>query len=159
MTDSPYRGRVHIRLARRQRGALPLVAIILIAVIVLPVAWTLFTLNWSYSEGERAGVVQKFSRKGWLCKTYEGELAQYIVAGVAPQIWSFTVRDEQVAAEMRKVVGSKVLLHYTEHLGVPTSCFGDTGYYVDGVIKLDLPPAAIAPPPAPSAAPPPSPAP
>jgi hypothetical protein len=121
----------------RIRGASRPLLVILLLVLLLPVVWTWFTLTWSYSEGERAGILQKFSRKGWLCKTYEGELAQYIVAGVAPQIWNFTVRDERVAEELRTLAGSKLQLHYTEHVGVPTSCFGDTGYYVDGVIRLD----------------------
>lgn len=121
---------------RRQRGLAPIIVIVLLAVVLLPVAWTWFMLSWSYSDGERAGIVQKFSRKGWICKTYEGELAQYVVAGVAPQIWPFTVRDEQVAAELRTLVGSRVQLHYTEHVMVPTSCFGDTGYYVDAIVRL-----------------------
>lgn len=124
----------------QHRGAVKLVIIVALLILALPVAWTWLTLNWSYSEGERAGVLQKFSRKGWLCKTYEGELAQYIVSGVAPQIWNFTVRDEQVATKMRALVGAKVQLHYAEHRGIPTSCFGDTGYYVDGITKLDEPP-------------------
>lgn len=114
---------------------------IIIAVVVtgilLSVTWGWLTLHWAYSEGERAGILQKFSRKGWVCKTDEGELALYVVPGVAPQIWLFTVRDEQVAQQLRKLVGSKVQLHYTEHRGVPTSCFGDTSYYVDSVIKLE----------------------
>ncbi|MGE0113551.1 MAG: hypothetical protein AB7T07_01495 [Steroidobacteraceae bacterium] len=123
--------------SNRVRGASSLVFIIVIAVLLLSAAWTWLSLHWSYSDGERAGVLQKFSRKGWLCKTYEGELAQYIVSGVAPQIWNFTVRDEKVAEQMKALVGTKVQLHYTEHRGVPTSCFGDTGYYVEGFTKLD----------------------
>ncbi len=121
----------------KNRGAAPILIIIALIILALPVGWTLFTLTWSYSEGDRAGVLQKFSRKGWLCKTYEGELAQYIVSGVAPQIWYFTVRDEQVVTQMRALVGAKVQLHYTEHRGIPTTCFGDTGYYVDGITKLE----------------------
>jgi hypothetical protein len=114
-----------------------LLAIIVLLVVALPIAWTWLTLSWSYSEGERAGVLQKFSRKGWICKTYEGELAQYIVSGVAPQIWYFTVRDAKLAEQLRSVVGAKVQLHYAEHRFVPTNCFGDTGYYVDGFTRLD----------------------
>lgn len=121
----------------RNKGAAKLFFIIAILVIALPIAWTWLTLSWSYSDGERAGVIQKFSRKGWICKTYEGELAQYIVSGVSPQIWNFTVRDEKVASQMKALVGTKVQLHYTEHRGVPGSCFGDTGYYVDGITKPD----------------------
>jgi hypothetical protein len=99
-------------------------------------AWAWVSLSWSYSEGERAGVLQKFSRKGWICKTHEGELAMYVVAGVAPQIWAFSVRDPAVAAELSKRVGEKVQLHYSEHPGVPTNCFGETRYFVEGVTAV-----------------------
>jgi hypothetical protein len=120
--------------------------IALLCVSVLGVAlWTWLTLSWSYSDGERAGVLQKFSRRGWLCKTQEGELALYIVAGIAPQMWNFTVRDDATALALDKAVGHKVQLHYTEHPGVPTSCFGDTRYFVDRVtIEDNAPPAAAA---------------
>jgi hypothetical protein len=92
-------------------------------------AWTMFTLSWAYSEGDRAGVLQKFSKKGWLCKTYEGELALYIVGGVAPQIWQFSTRDEALAKELGAAVGKNIQLHYTEHRGVPTQCFAETPYF------------------------------
>lgn len=95
--------------------------------------WTWLSLAWAYSDGERAGVLQKFSRKGWVCKTQEGELAQFIVAGVSPQIWQFSVRDPAVAAQLDKAVGERVQLHYTEHRGLPTSCFAETRYFVDRV--------------------------
>ncbi|MCM2312511.1 MAG: hypothetical protein NDI84_14015, partial [Steroidobacteraceae bacterium] len=72
----------------------------LLGAILLLVLYTLFLLWWSYSEGERAGVLQKFSKRGWICKTYEGELAMYVVGGVAPQIWNFSARDEAVAAQL-----------------------------------------------------------
>jgi hypothetical protein len=104
-----------------------------IVAVVAGAAYTWFTLSWSYSDDERAGLLQKFGRKGWLCKTYEGELAQYIVGGVAPQIWYFSVRDEATAERLSKVVGEKVQLHYTQHRGVPSSCFAETEYFVDGV--------------------------
>jgi hypothetical protein len=91
--------------------------------------WTAFTLSWAYSEGDRAGVLQKFSRKGWLCKTYEGELALYIVGGVAPQIWQFSTRDEELAKKLASAVGKNIQLHYTEHRGVPTQCFAETPYF------------------------------
>lgn len=88
-------------------------------------------LWWSYSEGERVGILQKVSHKGWLCKTYEGELALYVVAGVAPQLWQFTVRDPRVADRLNQLLGKRVRLHYEEHRGLPSSCFGDTAYFVD----------------------------
>ena len=102
-----------------------------IVALVLITLYTLFMLWFSYSEGERAGVLQKFSRRGWICKTWEGEIAMYVVGGVAPQIWQFSVRDEETAAALGKAVGRQVRLHYSEHPGLPTSCFGDTKYFVD----------------------------
>lgn len=117
----------------------------LILVIVVPVAWTSFTLWWSYSEGDRAGVLQKFSRKGWLCKTYEGELALYVVSGVAPEIWSFSVRDEAVAAKLQSLVGERVRIRYSEHVGIPTTCFGETPYFATSVELVDPVPATMAP--------------
>jgi hypothetical protein len=112
-----------------------------LAIIAL---YTLLMLTWSYSEGERAGVLQKFSKRGWICKTYEGELALYVVGGIAPQIWDFSVRDAAVAEEMNRHVGKQVRLHYEEHRGLPTSCFGDTDYFVDGV-EVVAPPQAMQP--------------
>jgi hypothetical protein len=100
--------------------------------IVLGGAWTWFSLSWSYSEGERAGILQKFSRKGWICKTYEGELALYIVGGVAPQIWHFSTRDPKLAEELSKNVGQDMRLQYSEHRGVPTNCFAETPYFASG---------------------------
>ena len=102
-------------------------------------AYTWFVLWWSYSEGERVGILQKLSRKGFVCKTAEGELALYIISGVTPQIWTFTVRDPGVSHRLDALLGERVRLHYTEHLGVPTSCFGDTSYYVDSVEPVVLP--------------------
>lgn len=116
----------------------------------------------SYADAERAGVLQKFGRRGWVCKTQEGEIAMYLVAGISPQMWSFSVRDPAVAAQLDKAVGHRVQLHYTEHPGVPTSCFAETRYFVDRVIVNDNDslgfiaapaPAAVTPTPAPTAAP------
>jgi hypothetical protein len=111
-------------------GRVVRLALVLAAFLVIVAAgWTFLTLSWAYSEGERAGVLQKFSKKGWICKTYEGEIAQYVVGGVAPQIWYFSVRDEAAATQLFKAVGQNVQLHYTEHRGIPTTCFGDTPYF------------------------------
>jgi hypothetical protein len=148
------------------RGA-RLLFIFLSLVIVGLGLWTWLTLAWSYADGDRAGLLQKFTNRGWLCKTYEGDLAQYniaaggaVISAVAPQIWAFSVRDKSVAEQISKAVGHRVQLHYTEHPGVPTSCFADTRYYVDRVTVVDNGPAtpdnapmpAPAPIPAPGAA-------
>jgi hypothetical protein len=136
---------------RRGRGGGLLKSLIIVLVLAVGALalWTWLTLSWSYSDGERAGVLQKFSRKGWICKTHEGEIAQYVVAGVSPQIWQFSVRDDAVAAQLDKQVGHRVQLHYTEHRGVPSSCFAETGYFVDKV--TEEPDAGQSPPAAPAA--------
>lgn len=118
----------------------------LVVAAVLIALYTAFLLWWSYSEGERAGVLQKFSKRGWICKTYEGELAMYVVGGVAPQIWNFSVRDEAVAGQLHQAVGQQVRLHYSEHPGLPTNCFGETDYFVEGVVLVGPPPAVAQPP-------------
>ena len=116
-----------------------------LTLLVLAGFYTWLTLSWAYSDGERAGLLQKFSRKGWVCKTQEGELAMYVVAGIQPEIWRFTVRDEALAVRLAGAVGQRVQLHYAEHRGVPTSCFGETGYFVDRLSALGEPLPAPAP--------------
>jgi hypothetical protein len=101
--------------------------------LVLFILYTVVVLNWSYSEGDRGGTLQKYSRKGWLCKTWEGELAMITAPGVPPEIWHFSVRDDSVSREVAAAVGKRVVLHYDEHRGVPTDCFAQTGYFVTGV--------------------------
>jgi len=122
---------------RRSGRGMRILTILLLLVVVGVALWSWLTLSWAYSDGERAGVLQKFSRKGWVCKTQEGELAQYVVAGISPQIWQFSVRDKTVAGQLDKAVGHRVQVHYTEHPGVPSSCFADTRYYVDRVTVTD----------------------
>ena len=95
---------------------------ILVAAVVIPLLllsfYTWLALHWDYSEGNRSGTLQKFSRKGWLCKTYEGELWQSVVTNVAPTIWFFTVREDGVARSLDTMVGRTVRVHYTEHRGI-----------------------------------------
>jgi hypothetical protein len=105
--------------------------------LLVVVLYTMATLGLSYSDGERSGVLQKFSRKGWICKTYEGELAVSYTPGMAPVLWHFSVRDDAVAAKITEVQGKRVVLHYDEHRGVPSDCFGETPYYVDGVRVIE----------------------
>jgi hypothetical protein len=98
-------------------------------------AYTAATLTFAFSSGQRTGYVQKLSRKGWVCRTYEGELAMTPIPGSVPQIFYFTVRDPAVARAIDEASGSKVVLDYDQHIGVPTSCFGETEYFVTGVRK------------------------
>jgi hypothetical protein len=123
---------------RSTRGGILLRLLLVLAVIAVLIAtYLLLVLNWSYSSGDRSGYLQKFSYKGWLCKTWEGELAITTVPGVAPVIWPFSVRDAQAAEQIRTAIGRRVVLHYTEHKGIPTSCFGETSYFVDAVRAVD----------------------
>ncbi len=127
----------------------------LAVLVVLATAWMLFALNWSYSEGERAGWVQKLSKKGWLCKTWEGELSLVSLPGSTAEKFLFTVRDDAVAADITRHIGKRVALHYEEKVGLPTTCFGDTRHFVTKVtltediplapgISLPNPPSTVA---------------
>jgi len=134
--------------ARRtgRRLLLGLIGLIVVAAGVFALyVWA--ALSISYSEGDRAGYVQKFSRKGWICKTWEGELAMVNLPGTMPEIFAFTVRDDAVAAKLNQTLGQRVVLTYEEHRGVPTRCFGETRHFVTGVRALEggapaLPPAS-----------------
>lgn len=107
------------------------------AVVGLPAlllaAWTVIALSYTYSQGDRAGYIQKLSKKGWICKTWEGELAMVNVPGAMQERFPFTVRSDSLAAAMTKLMGSRVSLTYEEHRGVPGSCFGETNHYVTAV--------------------------
>ena len=125
--------------------------------VMLVVGYFWVALSWNYSTGERAGWVQKLSKKGWLCKTWEGELAMVSMPGAAPEKFYFTVRDDAVAGELNKVMGQRVSLHYEEKVGLPTSCFGETRHYVTRVTAVDelpLAPGVAVPTPGTAPAPP-----
>jgi hypothetical protein len=111
--------------------------LIIAAVVVVPiVVFALYTwsaLNWSYSQGERAGYVQKFSRKGWVCKTWEGELAMVNIPGSLTEKFQFSVRDDKIADYINASLGKRVALSYEQHVGIPTTCFGETQYFVTAV--------------------------
>jgi hypothetical protein len=118
---------------KKSRTGLKLLGILVLLPALLIAAWVAVALNWTYSSGDRAGYIQKFSQKGWVCKTWEGDIAMSTIPGSAPEHFLFTVRSDSVAAEISKLMGSRVSLHYNEHRGIPGSCFGETNYYVDGV--------------------------
>jgi len=105
--------------------------------LVLFALYTWASLSWVYSSGERAGYVQKLSQKGWICKTYEGELILVSMPGTQAEKFAFTVRDASVAQKINTTVGERVRLIYEEHKGVPTTCFGETSFYVKDVELLD----------------------
>jgi hypothetical protein len=109
----------------------------LFVLLLLFCLYTWLVLTWSYSVGERAGYVQKFSKKGWLCKTWEGELAMINMPGTLSEKFNFTVHDEAVVKKINESMGKRVSLVYEEHVGIPTTCFGDTGYFVKDILIVD----------------------
>jgi len=113
---------------------------VLIVVVIVPLAgftaWIWITLHVAYSNGERVGYVQKISRKGWVCKTWEGELAMVSMPGTAPEIFYFTVPSDAVARKVMDAAGQRVALIYEQHRGVPSKCFGETEYFIIGVRVL-----------------------
>lgn len=143
-------------------------AIAFLVIVVIPITglalWTWGALSYSYAKGERAGVVQKISKKGWVCKTWEGELQMAPQQGTfTPQLFEFSVRNDSVANMIKQTIGERVSLSYEQHQGVPTTCFAETEYYIVGVTPVSAAPAPLAPTypvaPAPAAAAPAAPAP
>ena len=129
---------------------------VLVGIVIVVVGYFWVVLNWNYSTGERAGWIQKFSKKGWFCKTWEGEMAMVSMPGAIPEKFYFTVWDDAVADELNKVMGERVSLHYQEKVGLPTSCFGETRHYVTRVTAVEeipVAPGIVVPTPPPPAAP------
>jgi hypothetical protein len=123
--------------APRHRRRWPWVVAAVIASPILVIGiWTAIALSYTYSSGERAGYVQKFSRKGWLCKTWEGELAMVNVPGAMQERWQFSVRNDSIAQVITNSMGNRVSLSYDQHRGIPTDCFGETEYFVTGIRVL-----------------------
>ena len=121
---------------RRSKVWFFLLLLLIVSPACLFAAWTWITLHFSYSIGERAGYVQKISKKGWICKTWEGELAMSTFPGTAPQIFTFSVRDDAVAEKIENAAGLRVALRYEQHKGVPSSCFAETEYFITSVRTL-----------------------
>jgi hypothetical protein len=134
-TDSPSSPSPPSTFFRRHR--LKIIPLAFLALVFGGAAlWTFATLKFSYSSGDRIGFVQKLSRRGWICRTWEGELAMSPVPGSTPQIFAFTVPDQGVAKKITDMEGKKVALHYEEKKGLPSSCFGDTRYFITDVRVL-----------------------
>jgi hypothetical protein len=117
---------------RRHWGKTAIAAVILLPTLIFTI-WAGIALSYSYSDGNRVGYVQKLSRKGWLCKTWEGELQISNIPGSAPILFQFTVRSDSVARAIEALAGRQVQIHYEQHVGVPSNCFGETEYFVTSV--------------------------
>lgn len=125
--------------AKKTRNKVLIALLILLLVPVVIIAlWIWIALGYTYASGERAGYIQKISQKGWLCKTWEGELAMANLPGTMPQIFTFTVRNDSVAHVLEQNAGKQVSLTYEQHRGVPTSCFGETEYFITGARRIGL---------------------
>ncbi len=111
--------------------------------VLLAIGWVWIALHWSYSDGERAGYVQKLSRKGWLCKTWEGEIAMVTMPGAIPEKFEFSVRDDDVAQKINQLPGKRVVLDYRQYKFIPSTCFGETEYFIDGVREVAETPAQM----------------
>jgi len=112
-----------------------LVGVLVVSALLLGV-YTWGVLHWSYASGERAGYVQKLSKKGWVCKTWEGEIALASMPGTIAEKFPFTVRDDAVAQSINESLGKRVTVHYEQHIGLPTTCFGETQYFVTKLVGV-----------------------
>jgi ABC-type phosphate/phosphonate transport system permease subunit len=127
------------RAPRKRRWGVILFGVFVILPILLIALWTTIALNWSYSRGERAGYIQKFSNKGWICKTWEGEIAMVNMPGQAQEKFAFSVRSDSIAHAITQLMGDRVAISYEQHPGIPLRCFGETDYFVTGVQKATAP--------------------
>lgn len=113
----------------------------LVWLFIIPIAlfslYTWASLNWVYSSGERAGYVQKFSLKGYICKTWEGEIVLVSMPGTQAEKFTFTVKDDRIAKKLNDSMGQRIKLMYEEHKGIPSSCFGETPYFVQDIHVLE----------------------
>jgi hypothetical protein len=136
---------------RNDAGGVLMALLASVVAAALAAAYFWIFLTWDYSTGERAGWVQKLSKKGWICKTWEGEMAMVTMPGTVQEKFVFTVRSDEVAAQLNKVMGKRVSLHYEEKVGLPTTCFGETRHYVVGITPVEdipLAPGMVMPVPA-----------
>jgi len=120
---------------KRNKLLIALLVLLLIPAVIIAL-WIWVALGYTYASGERAGYVQKISKKGWVCKTWEGELAMANLPGTMPQIFSFTVRTDSIANLLEKNIGKQVSITYEQHRGIPTTCFGETEYFVTRVQRV-----------------------
>jgi hypothetical protein len=121
---------------KKSRLILWITGILLVPVFIF-ILYAWIALNWSFSKGERAGYIQKLSKSGWICKTWEGEMAMVTMPGAIPDKFLFSVRDDKVAEQINKFAGKRVSLVYEQHKGIPTSCFGDTEYFIVDVKAIE----------------------
>jgi hypothetical protein len=126
---------VPVKKKKRNKLLIGLLILLLVPAVIIAL-WIWVALGYTYASGERAGYIQKISKKGWVCKTWEGELAMANLPGTMPQIFAFTVRKDSVAEVLEKNIGKQVSITYEQHRGIPTTCFGETEYFVTRVQRV-----------------------
>jgi len=109
----------------------------LLIVIVLIVVFGYFKFGFTYSKGDRAGLLQKFSEKGIVFKTYEGEMILSSIqsnanVAIASEKFLFSVEDADIARQMEQIQGKYVVVHYREKNGA-LPWIGESNYIVDSV--------------------------
>lgn len=119
--------------AVRRHPLLITLGVLILAPALIFTLWAGITLNYTYSSGERAGFLQKVSKRGWICKTWEGELQLSAIPGSQPEKFNFSTRSDSIANALNKLSGQRVVIEYKQHKGVPGTCFGETEYFVSGV--------------------------
>jgi hypothetical protein len=136
-TPQPAAPEAEVAAPRTKRWAKTAVVWVVLGAALLFSLWAAVTLNYVYESGERTGFVRTLSKEGWICKTWEGELASAQPLDTVPQLFSFTVRRDSIARVIQRTIGERVALHYERHLGLPGRCFGETEYFVTGVRVLE----------------------
>jgi hypothetical protein len=110
--------------------------VIIIVVLLFLIYWNYYN---TYSEGNRSGILQKFSRKGNIFKTYEGELIMSSIAStsnttIASEKFYFSVKNDSIAKALFDLEGKHITLHYDQKRGhLPWS--GETDYFVNGIVR------------------------
>ena len=117
----------------------------LLSIIMVVSLWIYWKYSFTYSEGYRAGLLQKISYKGNIFKTYEGEMILSSIqsntnVAIASEKFFFSVAEKAVALDLEKVQGQSVIVHYVEKNGtLPWK--GESAYFVDS-LKINTSPAA-----------------
>lgn len=114
----------------------------LFILVIILVVFIYFKYVFDYSKGYRAGLLQKFSEKGIVFKTYEGEMILSSVqsntnVAIASEKFLFSVSRDEVARQMEQIQGKNVVVHYREKKGV-LPWVGESRYIVDSVRVADV---------------------
>lgn len=122
------------------KGFFKKVLLFFIVLFILSCIGTYFYFNYTYSEGNRAGVLIKFSQKGYIFKTNEGELNLGSInavngSGIVNSAWPFSVTDKNIAKQLSNMEGKMIKVHYKEKIkNLPWQ--GETKYFVDSVTEV-----------------------